>query len=255
MMIEVGKELGKDLSLGKYLLVLVLGFCALIAFSVVIDVILQPRGIELFHVDSRHADVVVALGVGLLLVIVIVLLLQQSRHEINFRKITCKELEVVGPAGKRMVRMRGNAHGFGIGEVMSYSGGIVEVYSWGGELMAEIGSNQGKRIGERGGAILLYDNEGKRRAVVDTQEVGLRDGGAWATMGIDLDGGCVDVRGAQDVLAGATIGVNENGGIVEVYDKNHKAGAVMGINNGGDGAVSTSDKNGARLGTLKEDIQ
>ena len=79
-----------------------------------------------------------------------------------------------------------------------------------------------------GGQVVVYGKDGESRAWLSVAE----------------DGGSVGVHG-KDVKSGARLSVDEHGGSVSVYGKGDgKAG--MGINEYGNGAVSTWDKNGYR---------
>ena len=67
----------------------------------------------------------------------------------------------------------------------------------------------------------------------------------------DENGGLVTVRG-KDGERSAQMAINENGGAVSVHGRgNTDSRAVMGVNEYGNGAVNTWDKNGYRLETLK----
>ena len=71
-------------------------------------------------------------------------------------------------------------------------------------------------------------------------------------MGIREHGGRVRVGGPARDSSHARMGVSEHGGEVAVFGNGSSKGkAVMGINRYGNGAVSTWDKNGYRLATLK----
>lgn len=72
-----------------------------------------------------------------------------------------------------------------------------------------------------------------------------------AAMGVNENGGIVYVRDKDDKNC-AQIGVTEHGGRIEVLGKgNGKSQASMGVNEYGNGAVSTWDKNGYRIASLR----
>ena len=70
------------------------------------------------------------------------------------------------------------------------------------------------------------------------------NGGAMVRLTTDEDGGFVYALG-KDGLSGAWLGTTEHGGHVQVNGKG-EGKAVMSINEYGNGAVSTLDKNGNR---------
>ena len=66
-------------------------------------------------------------------------------------------------------------------------------------------------------------------------------------MAISEDGGLVTVHGKDGAESGG-MRISENGGSVSVFGKgNSDSRAIMGVNEYGNGAVSTWDKNGYRL--------
>ena len=99
------------------------------------------------------------------------------------------------------------------------------------------------------------------------------DGKGSAYVTVDEDGGVVRVEGKEDRMGSAKMAVGKNGGFVgvggnagggaemitdehgghvSVYGKGSgEARAAMGVTEYGNGAVSTWDKNGYRLATLK----
>ena len=131
-------------------------------------------------------------------------------------------------------------------------------------------------VDEHGGFVRVYDNNGKSKAAVSADEhsgrVTVNGNDKSEKVGVALDvtehGGRVSAFG-KDGRSNVGLSVNEDGGFVGVYsnDKNEKSGvalgvtehggrvnvfgkgkgqAVMGINEYGNGAVSTWDKNGYR---------
>ena len=83
---------------------------------------------------------------------------------------------------------------------------------------------------EHGGRVDIQNNEGKK--------VGL--------FGVNSDGGYVDLIGPAEKTQ-ARLFIDKYGGVLEVHGNgDSKGGAVMGINEKGNGAMSTYDKNGYR---------
>ena len=79
----------------------------------------------------------------------------------------------------------------------------------------------------------------------------LGNGESAASMDITEHGGRVNVQG-QDINVLASMNATEHGGSVAVTGKGRmRTVATMGVNQYGNGAVSTWDKNGNRLATLK----
>ena len=94
-------------------------------------------------------------------------------------------------------------------------------------------------VGEDGGSVRVFGKDGKEGS---------------AQMVINDNGGSVAVRGkdGEGKRVMAKMAINDNGGSVAVHGKgNTDSRAVMGVNEYGNGAVSTWDKNGYRLTTLK----
>ena len=73
------------------------------------------------------------------------------------------------------------------------------------------------------------------------------DGLAGVIMGVNKNGGMVQVRGKGSTAA-VQVGIKEHGGAVAVYGKgSDKSRAIMSVNEYGNGGVSAWDKNGYRL--------
>ena len=79
--------------------------------------------------------------------------------------------------------------------------------------------------------------------------------GGGVILDVNDHGGRVQIYGRggrSDRERQATLGIDEHGGYVGIYGKgSQKAHAVMSVNDYGNGTVSTWDKNGYRLATLK----
>ena len=98
--------------------------------------------------------------------------------------------------------------------------------------------------------LTVVDQDGKMRVRLTTTEHGGfvsaigKDGKSVALLGITEHGGSVSAIGKDGKLA-ALLAAKEHGGYVHVEGKG-KGMAVMSINDYGNGAVSTWDKNGYR---------
>ena len=68
---------------------------------------------------------------------------------------------------------------------------------------------------------------------------------SWASLGIDEHGGVVGVRGKGGKAQASWLSIDENGGRVDLIGKGEGKVAI-GINEYGNGVVSTWDKNGYR---------
>ena len=120
-----------------------------------------------------------------------------------------------------------------------------------------VSGKDGRRTTLGFAGVFVSGKEGKGRALVIVGEDGGsvrvfgKDGEGSAQMVINDNGGSVAVRG-KDGEGSAKMAINDNGGSVAVHGKgNTDSRAVMGVNEYGNGAVSTWDKNGYRLTTLK----
>ena len=101
-----------------------------------------------------------------------------------------------------------------------------------------------------GGQVVVFGKDGKPGALLGVDEYGGglnvfgKDGKSGAMLNVNEHGGSVSVFG-KDVKLRVWLNVKEHGGVVSVYGKG-EGKAVMGINEYGNGAVSTWDKNGYR---------
>lgn len=169
----------------------------------------------------------------------------QSHPDGYFRNITCTQLTVLTPdLDKTNLDDQTGAVMIGVDE----HGGHVYV----------IGKDSGSRVAvlakDGGGSVAVFgDNSTKMpEAIIGVQEhggiVGVNskdDMEAYATMTVDENSGIVAVLGRG---AGAGMRVNEHGGLVSVDGIGDSSSrAIMGVNEYGNGAVSTWDKNGYRL--------
>ena len=111
---------------------------------------------------------------------------------------------------------------------------------------------------EDGGGVGVY-KDGKRCAYLGANEdgglvsVNAKDGGNRVQMSVNEDGGYVAVFDKdKDGGRSAQMSIDEYGGYVGVHGRgNSYSRAQMGVNEYGNGAVSTWDKNRYRLATLK----
>lgn len=124
-------------------------------------------------------------------------------------------------------------------------GGLVSVYNKDGDLSSILSTDDGG-----GGSVYAYGKDGQSRAVLHIGEYGGefhavdKDGRSVVSLVISEHGGTVQVRSKGEKAKGKLC-VDEYGGRVSVSG-NGKGQAGMGINEYGNGAVSTWDKNGYR---------
>ena len=190
---------------------------------------------------------------GMLLTLMSPLTAQQDK----FGEIECTKLTVVDDKGQKVAELGANEYG-----------GRVSVYGNDGES-----AKAAIVVGKHGGHVGVYGKEGKPGVSVEVAEhggvVGVlgNDGKSMASLNIDEHGGAIGVLG-NDGIFGASLGINEHGGVVGVAGKDRKSGAllrvsehgghvevrgkgkgaaIMGINEYGDVAVSTWDRNGNPL--------
>ena len=191
-----------------------------------------------------------------------------------FDKITCREIEVIDKGGETAIRLHTTKHGGDI-RLDSKDGRIatMSIDERGGSIYLS-----GKGKGPDGGIVSMYTSEDyasldvKSRALSDggIGMAALYDAGYLEVKGAGLfDQGAVEIRinsrGGRVRVAGkggvAAMGTDEHGGRLDVFNRNkqfnHQAlisennrqlnhRAVMGVNEHGNGAVSTWDKNGYR---------
>ena len=192
-----------------------------------------------------------------------------------FDEIQCTKLTVVDNMGKPAVRL-GSYENWGNGVIVynkqgkgavrlrsnALGNGVVVYNKQGNEAVAldtdehgGIVNVSGKDSGsasmftrENGGVVRVKGKDGGG-AVMSTNEdggiVGVsgKDGGG-AEMSTNEDGGIVGVSGKDS--GDAEMLTDEHGGRFDVYNNQGKPRAAMGINEFGNGAVSTWDKNGYR---------
>ena len=210
----------------------------------------------------------------------------QSGTDGHFDEITCTDLKVMSPDGTRGVslfaRNGGGIFIYGKEEDVQHpfipvvrigadeDGGRVDVFDKDSKLCAYMKAH------ENGGRVEVYDNkDGKSSAYMSVHEngglvslkgkdgvarvqmsvaeygghVGVygKDGGRSAQMSVAEYGGHVGVYG-KDGGGSAQMQINKNGGFVGVYGRgNASSRALIGVNEHGNGGVSTWDKNGYRL--------
>jgi len=115
------------------------------------------------------------------------------------------------------------------------SGGTASIYTY--EEGASLGVD-----GKRGSvSMLAFESYGSIEVEVEDEVMGNRS--AIVRMATSERGGNVWVSGKG---GSAGMGTDEHGGIVELANNQGKARAVMGVNEYGNGAVSTWGKNGYR---------
>ena len=165
----------------------------------------------------------------------------QSQSDVNFNKITCAELEVVGPDRTRRVSIAALKDG-GVVRVCSRNDQGVKIYA--SESRGHIGVyGEGDRgvsisVNGYGGSIIAHGRNGKG-----------------VNVSVDEDGGYVGVYHANG--RGAAMRIGEHGGRVGVHGKvggepraqisGDELRALMSVNESGNGVVSTWDKDGYRM--------
>ena len=196
----------------------------------------------------------------------------QGQSDTKFGKITCTELEVVSNGRSRVAIGASEDGGYVIvanragmpvaAMQVTEDGGIVNVRGRGKRSISGVRMH----VYEHGAGVHVYDQNGRERAGITSTESG-------GTLGVmdenenplviisskrlfvmnqdTLDSGMVNVFG-PDYSDGVRLSVNKNGGRVSVFGKGGNGSrAIMGVNEYGNGAVNTWDKNGYRLETLK----
>ena len=156
----------------------------------------------------------------------------QSQSDVNFNKITCAELEVVGPDRTRRVSI-----------AALKDGGVVRVYSR---------NDRGVKIyaSESRGHIGVYGEDGRygkgdRRVSISVNGYGGRilahgRNGKGVNISINEDGGHVGVYHTNGL--GAAMRIGEHGGQVGVYGKaGSDSRALMTVNEYGHGVISTEE--------------
>ena len=104
------------------------------------------------------------------------------------------------------------------------NGGSLSIQDSNGELVA------GLSAGSEGGFLSVHDAKNESSVFLGQND--------------EKNGGLITVRGANGF---AQISIDEHGGVMSVFGKgSDKSRAVMGVNEYGNGAVSTWDKNGYR---------
>ena len=170
----------------------------------------------------------------------------QNQSDVNFNKITCAELEVVGPDGTRRVSI-----------ASLKDGGVVRVYSR---------NDRGVRIyaSESRGHIGVYGEDdrygkGDRGVSISVNGYGGRilahgRNGKGVNISINEDGGHVGVYHTNGL--GAAMNIGGHSGQVGVYGKRdghardrhqRELRALMSVTESGNGVVSTWDKDGYRM--------
>lgn len=163
-------------------------------------------------------------------------LVAQNSLDGTFEKITCERLEV------------------------STVSGTVEIGFEGIKMVDSDGQNRAwlMSVGDKT-IFWMCDMEGKSRVTIGVNEHGGRvavndkDEQSRVKTFVNEHGGRVETNG-KNLESGASMGMYEHGGGVAVFGKGGdrtEARAVMAVNAYGNGGVSTWDKNGYRLATLR----
>ena len=122
-------------------------------------------------------------------------------------------------------------------------------------MLVPIGSRQIGRVSIMSDSILVSTDGGMVHIDGDDKKgvgISVMGGGKLASMTAHRDSALVEVSGITPDTGSAVLQTGEHGGRAGVYGKgDEKARAVIAVNEYGNGAVSTWDKNGYRLATLK----
>ena len=172
---------------------------------------------------------------------------QSESSQGDFDVITCTKLRMMSADGTRGVMIFADEDGGGI-------------YIYGKEEDAQHPFIPVVVINaEDGGGVGVYDKDGKKIAYLGADEdgglvsVNAKDGGERVQMSVNEYGGYVAIFDKdKDGGRSAQMSIDEYGGHVGVHGRgNSYSRAQMGVNEYGNGAVSTWDKNRYRLATLK----
>ena len=185
----------------------------------------------LYAVIGGCFGALIAMLVGLFIPVGIVA--QSQPTDAVFHTIQCKGIEVVDESGETTVRIRS-----------SFYGGDITVRGNKGKGVAALS------VGEYGGTVWLEGNSGEPSAVMRSTDHGGEivvsnlSGHKRVEMYV-LDGrGFVDVKGLWPTVF-ARLEETKYGGRVSVFSQGEHR-AVMSVDENGNGAVSTWDKNGYR---------
>ena len=177
----------------------------------------------------------------------------------TFGAITCTELRVLDVAGRTGTLVGhddnggyvvvynkdfGTTTGVGVAQMSineSGDGELSALSAVGVAKMRADGDGGAVEILGRSGAIMMKFSEYGGRIVA-----GGRKNSGLAQLGVGKRGGWVSVSGAGDSEGKARMSIDEDGGSVEVYGNDGKQRVAIGVNEDGNGAVSTWDKNGYR---------
>lgn len=166
---------------------------------------------------------------------------QNDVSDAEFRTITCRRMNVVDSEGAIAVEIVADEIDGGMVVVRDKDSifplAVMGAGEYGGEVT--VGGKDGPKVaissGEQGGAVFVY---------------GKGSVSPLAAMGVYEHIGVVSV--GDTVGGSAMISTDKHGGVVGVSGKGKDTSrAEMSVNKYGSGVVSTSDKNGYRLATLK----
>lgn len=160
----------------------------------------------------------------------------------SFGEITCTGLNVVGPDGTVKVELTSNP--VGMIRVFGGDGGVVAlaIDKNGGFIVV------GGKGRDSGGVTIQHNQLG---GVIRVSGNGPSNY-ASATMDIKEHGGRVTVFSKRNADERVHMGVTQQGGSVAVFGEgNNLSRAIVTVNEYGNGAISTWDKNGYRLANLK----
>ena len=167
----------------------------------------------------------------------------------TFGEITCTGLKVVDEAGIAGIQLSTGAdrysgvtiYGSEIGTFSTLTGGGIVVSGTAG-IISLLPRSVMVSDGESSVELQAADDTGRIR-------VAGKSGNVW--LSTDENGGSVKLTSSDSTRA-AYMDIDEHGGSFTVYGKgSNKSRAIIRVNEYGNGAVSTWDKNDYRLATLK----
>lgn len=176
-------------------------------------------------------------GFGALLLFIGMMLSPVTAQRDKFGEIECTGLTIFDEAGVARVRLGANEHGGG------ERGGHLDILDDNGRSLVSAYTN------EYGGRVNLFGFKNTNMLLMGMNKEGvdlhvMKDILKGVTITVDEHGGVFNSIG-NDGKSRVRLGIDRYGGVIKVQGKGEGA-AVMGINEYGNGVVSTWDKNGYR---------
>lgn len=216
---------------------------------------LMRRKESLYAVIGGIAGALLTMAMGLIAP------LGAQNENATFDNITCSSL-IVDNEDKKVFISDGEIWAQNDEALIMIHEDQIRVYNDGKMVGLEIGEQGGKIVVEgqtsgrqrKDGTFEMTSHDGKK------VEIGIGNHGGYviargkrgaAQIGIGEYGGDISMVGDNDNEPIIWMRTNENGGNIALYGNDGKQRVGMGVNEYGNGAVSTWDKNGYRLGTLK----